>query len=216
MERSPQLVIFDCDGVLVDSERIFNLVLRDDLATRGLDLQLKDCMALFVGGSMEAVVANVQAKGVVLPADWVDNIYAKVLAKLNEGVDPIPGIHALLMHLQSINIPFCVASNGPVHKMNLTLGQTNLLPFFEGAIFSAYEIQSWKPDPTLFLTAAKHFGIAPDNCVVIEDSINGVTGAINAKMPCLAYTPEAPNPAFEKLGLTSFDHMDKVIGLLRL
>lgn len=216
INTTPQLIIFDCDGVLVDSEVLFNQVLRDDLAARGLDLDLKQCMGLFVGGSMENVVTNVEAKGLVLPADWIETIYAKVKAKLSEGVDPIPGIHTLLTHLQSIDLPFCVASNGPIDKMNLTLGKTKLLPFFEGAMFSAYQIQSWKPDPTLFLSAANHFGVSPSNCVVIEDSLNGVTGAINAKMPCLAYTPEGPNPAFEELGLTCFDNLDQVTQLLWL
>lgn len=212
----PELIIFDCDGVLVDSEIIFNQVLSDDLRERGLDLTLEQTMALFVGGSMESVEQKVKSHAIEIGEDWIETIYAKVMTRLDAGVDPVAGIPELLAYLTKIDMPFCVASNGPIHKMNSTLGQNDLLKYFENGLFSAYEISSWKPDPGLFLHAANQFKAKPENCLVIEDSENGTQAAANANMPCIAYTPEGPNPKLEANGAKCFKRMDEVIGLVGL
>lgn len=214
MIKTPELIIFDCDGVLVDSEIIFNDVLREDLNTHGLVLNAKESMALFVGGSMESVQAVLMERGVQLPENWIEQVYSKVDARLRQGVDVVAGIPELLKLLAHNKYPFCVASNGPVHKMHNTLGQNDLLPHFENALFSAYEINSWKPEPELFLHAADQFAVEPANCLVIEDSINGTQAAKNAGMPCLAYTPEGPNEALAETGATCFGLMSDIPVLL--
>ena len=216
MINRPDLVIFDCDGVLVDSEVIFNQVLSTDLSERGLDLNLQQTMALFVGGSMESVEAKVRGRGVELGDDWIQSIYSKVLSRLEEGVDPVAGIPELLAHLTDVNMPFCVASNGPIHKMQLTLGQNDLLKYFERGLFSAYEVNSWKPEPDLFLHAAKQFNGKPQNCLVIEDSGTGTLAAKNAGMPCLGYAPEGPDERLEVNGAKCFSKMNEVVELLGL
>lgn len=215
-KKTPELIIFDCDGVLVDSEVIFNEVLRDDLAGYGLELSVKESMNLFVGGSMESVQAAVATRGIELPSHWVELLYSKVETRLGAGVDVVEGIPELLKALTDKAIPFCVASNGPIKKMLLTLGQNDLLTYFENGLFSAYELNSWKPEPTLFLHAAKQFGIAPENCLVIEDSLNGTLAAKNAKMPCLAYAPEGHNEALAETGASCFTAMAEIPALIGL
>jgi len=213
---SPSLVIFDCDGVLVDSEVIFNQVLVTDLNSRGLEIQHEEALDLFVGGSLQSLVGEVESKGVALGDGWVEQLYEKVLNRLREGVDPVPGIHDLLMRLSSAQIPFCVASNGPVAKMHVTLGQNDLLPHFENALFSAYEVEIWKPEPGLFLHAAEQFSIAPEDCVVIEDSTNGTLAAQRAGMACFAYAPEEHKHRVQLNGGTRFSHMNEIPKLLNL
>lgn len=214
--KTPKLIIFDCDGVLVDSEVIFNEVLRDDLTGYGMELTVKESMDLFVGGSMESVQAAVATRGIELPKDWVDLLYEKVQTRLGAGVDAVAGIPELLKLLTEKAIPFCVASNGPIKKMNLTLGQNDLLHYFEKGLFSAYELDSWKPEPTLFLHAAKQFKVAPSDCLVIEDSLNGTLAAKNAKMPCLAYAPEGHNEKLAATGATCFTNMTEIPTLIGL
>lgn len=216
MTSAPELIIFDCDGVLVDSEIIFNKVLVEDLREHGMHLDLKESMALFVGGSMEGVVNAAKARGIGLPADWIESLYAKVLARLEQGVDAVAGVHELLEQLNTLGLPFCVASNGPIHKMEVTLGSTGLLPHFENAMFSAYEIDFWKPEPELFLHAATQFSIVPKNCIVIEDSGTGTLAAQRAGMPCLGYAPEGHDERLSNNGAKCFSSMDEVVDLIGL
>lgn len=214
MSKTPELIIFDCDGVLVDSEIIFVEVLREDLRTHGLNLDQTESMALFVGGSMESVEAAVIDRGIKLPTNWIEQVYSKVDACLRQGVDVVPGIPELLSLLTRKKIAFCVASNGPVHKMHNTLGQNDLLNYFDEALYSAYEINSWKPEPALFLHAAKQFSVQPGDCLVIEDSLNGTLAAKNAGMPCLAYTPEGANSTLSETGAICFKAMSDIPALV--
>lgn len=211
-----ELIIFDCDGVLVDSEVIFFDILYDDLCKRGMQMSHDETLQLFVGGSMEGVRSELLARGLDLPDNWIEDLYAKVLNRLKQGVDPVDGIHELLNTLVQNELPFCVASNGPVHKMDVTLGSTGLLPYFENAVFSAYEINSWKPEPELFLAAARHFNVPAAHCMVIEDSHNGTLAAKNAGMPCLGYAPHGPDEKLTNNGALCFTHMREVAALLNL
>ncbi len=214
--RKTELVIFDCDGVLVDSETVSNQVLVANLANYGLSLNLEEAMSLFVGGSMQGVMQEATRLGAALPDNWIDEIYAQTYLRLAEGVDPIDGIPALLAQLSKMDMPFCVASNGSQEKMRITLGQNGLLPLFENAMFSAHELQTWKPDPDLFLIAAKHFNVKPAHCVVIEDSKNGALAAKRAGMSCLAYAPHGEDPALLAHGAHCFSQMGLVAGLIGL
>ena len=214
--HQPKLIIFDCDGVLVDSETIFNQVLIEDLAEHGLALTVEQSMALFVGGSMSSVQSAVQKRGIHLSDDWIELLYGKVKARLEQGVDAVEGIPELLSELSHMGQQFCVASNGPVDKMHITLGQTGLLPFFDKALFSAYEVNSWKPEPGLFLHAARQFSCTPEQCVVIEDSRNGTLAARNAEMPCLGYAPTGEDQTLRENNAVPFKSMNEVTSLLGL
>lgn len=210
-----ELVIFDCDGVLVDSEPLANTVLIENLATYGLHLTLEDTERLFVGGTIAGVHKTARGLGADLPDDWVDAMYAAIFDRLRQGVDLIPGIPDLLDHLDAEGIPFCVASNGPPDKMRITLGQNGLWERFEANMVSAHTHGVAKPAPGLFLKAAEPFGVSPDRVVVIEDSRNGVTAAARAGMRCLAYLPAGDGAHLEDLGAEIIRHMNEVPGRLR-
>jgi len=165
---------------------------------------------------MEGVQSAVEDAGINLPEGWIDTLYARVMTRLEQGVDPIPGIPDVLKQLSSHGMPFCVASNGPIHKMELTLGKTGLLKYFDKTLFSAYEINAWKPEPTLFLHAARQFSVAPQNCLVIEDSVTGTLAAKRAGMPCLGYAPDGHNAELAANNAQCFSNMNELVGLIGL
>ncbi|MBF9057652.1 HAD-IA family hydrolase [Rhodobacterales bacterium HKCCSP123] len=206
----PDLVIFDCDGVLVDSEVVSNRVLAANLARHGLTLTLEQCMATFIGGSMVTVRDTARKMGADLPGTWIDLIYAEIYDALRAGVDVIAGIPALLDTLDAAGIAYCVASNGSDEKMDITLGATGLAPRFDGRRYSAHALGVSKPDPDLFLIAAAEDGIEPSRCLVIEDSASGAIAARRAGMACLGYVPEGHPDRLSAEGATIIRHMDAV------
>ncbi|CUK07551.1 6-phosphogluconate phosphatase [Ruegeria denitrificans] len=206
------LVIFDCDGVLVDSEPLSNQVLVDNLGRYGLNLTLEDSIAFFLGGTMTGVRDKARALGANLPDDWVDEVYAETYDRLRQGVDLVRGIPELLTALDSKGIPFCVASNGSPDKMKITLGQNGLWERFSEAMYSAHVLGTAKPDPVMFQTAADQFGATAP--VVIEDSQNGVMAAKRAGMRCLAYAPHGQGDKLAEFGAEVFIDMAEVPTLL--
>lgn len=208
------LVIFDCDGVLVDSEPLSNQVLIDNLGRYGLDLTLEDSVGFFLGGTMTGVRDKARDLGADLPEDWIDQVYGETYARLRQGVSLMPGIRELLDTLDHHGIPFCVASNGSPDKMAITLGQNGVWDRFHGAMFSAHQLGTAKPDPMMFQLAAEHFGASAP--VVIEDSHNGVTAAIRAEMRCLAYAPHDDGSNLTEIGAEVFSDMAEVPRLLGL
>lgn len=212
----PRLVIFDCDGVLVDSERITLAILAANLARHGLRVTEADCLSLFLGATMAGVGDKARGLGADLPESWVADIYAEMYARLREGVDPIPGIPELLDRLDAASIRYCVASNGQEEKMDITLTATSLAARFGPRRFSAYTVGSAKPDPGLFLHAAATFGVSPENAVVIEDSANGARAARAAGMRCLGYTAHTPAQSLSDEGAEVFADMAMVPGLIGL
>lgn len=211
-----EFVIFDCDGVLVDSEPISNEVLIRDLADYGLSLSHEDCEALFVGGTMRGVFETAKSMGADLPSDWVARIYDRIYKRLAEGVPVVPGIPHLLDQLDRAGIGYCVASNGSLEKMRITLGQNGLWDRFEERIFSAHEEGVAKPDPGLFLIAAERNGARPEACIVIEDSRSGARAAAAAGMACLGYAPEGDGARLADLGATVIRSMGEVAAHLNL
>jgi HAD superfamily hydrolase (TIGR01509 family) len=185
MATSVSLIIFDCDGVLVDSEGIAGRVLLDAMRDIGLFETEEAVLDVFKGQSMQACLALVSARlGRQLPADFERKLRADTAEAFRSGLRPIPGIETAL---DRIGLDYCVASSGPVEKIRLSLSLTGLLPRFEGKIFSAYEVGSWKPDPGLFLHAAAVMGAATEQTVVVEDSPVGVCAGRAAGMRVLGY-----------------------------
>ena len=212
----PRLVLFDCDGVLVDSEHTTNLVIRDDLAARGLDLTLAEVMDRFVGGTMSNVMERAAAMGANVPATWLDDIYGKIYGELARSVEIIPGVEAVLDLLDAHGIGYAVGSNGRLEKMDITLGRTGLLERFEGRLYSGQDMPQGKPAPDVYLKAAADAGVPPAECVVIEDSANGAKAGKAAKMRTLGFTrdtaPEKLAPHCNDL----FEDMTELPGLLGL
>lgn len=213
---SIKLVIFDCDGVLVDSEPITNRVLAQDMTRHGLPLSTEDAIDLFVGGTIKSAFDKACALGAELPDDWVDDFYERMIEALGREVVAIEGAHALLDRLEAAGIPYCVASNGPMRKMDVTLKRTALWPRLEGRIFSAHDVGIAKPDPGLFLHAAKALGTPADLAVVIEDSVSGVRAANAAGMHCLGLTRDTPAAKLAAHGaepIASLEQVPKWLGL---
>ncbi len=210
----PELVIFDCDGVLVDSEGIFGQVLARNLSENGLPISPADVHRLFLGGTISNVRQRAIEMGAVLDENWVSEFYAEAEEELKKGTPLVDGICQFLDRLDAVTIPCCVASNGRMSKMRITLGQNGLMDRFGGQIFSAYEVGVAKPDPGLFLHAAKMMGVSPAKSMVIEDSANGVMAAQRAGISCFAYAPNGDGKHLAALGARVFTSMYELPSLL--
>lgn len=210
-------MIFDCDGVLVDSEpAAFDLV-ASDLNRHGLDLSRAEMERLFLGGTMAAVCDKARALGAALPGTWVDDVYTRLYARLAEGTPLIPGIMDVLDQLDACAIPYAVGSNGSDRKMQVTLGQhPALLSRLEGRLFSGQTLGAPKPAPDLYLHAARALGQPPHACVVVEDSPTGARAVAAAGMACFGYSPHGDGAALRAEGATVFRAMAELPGLLNI
>lgn len=204
-------IIFDCDGTLVDSEVLGNRVLVECVNELGLDYTLEEALAQFTGRKMGDTLALVEQRlGRKLPDDFLPELRRRMAVAFEAELRPIAGVEALLRELR---VPFCVASNGPGEKMEVSLRATGLLPYFEGRIVSAYDIGSWKPEPGLFLHAAHVMGVAPERCAVVEDSILGVRGGVAAGMTVFGFAPSGDGAAMAEAGARLFSDMAALLNL---
>jgi HAD superfamily hydrolase (TIGR01509 family) len=184
---APELIIFDCDGVLVDSDRISLRVQAEWITTLGLKMTYEDCVREFLGlGMPDTLRILVERLGRPLPASWEADLSSAVSEAFYSELRPVAGV---VEALEKIVQPTCIASSGTHQKMRMTLGITELWSHFEGRIYSGEEVRRGKPAPDLFLHAAASMGVAPERCVVVEDSPFGVTAAGVAGMPVLGYAP---------------------------
>ena len=167
-------ILFDCDGTLVDSENITNRVVARMAAELGVRMTLREAQNKFGGKTLDAVIYGMkELSGKEIPNDWLPRLVKEVSKAYETDLIPMDGVKELL---DNIKIPICVASNGDPRHVKSSLVLTGLLEYFEGNIFTASEVKSPKPAPDLFLYAAKRMGFKPNDCIVIEDSIPGVTG----------------------------------------
>jgi len=181
-------VIFDCDGVLVDSERISNGTWALLLTEIGLPMTMEQSLDIFMGNSMPRCVDIVtEMMGHAPPDDLLARFTANETVALQRDLKPVPGIVALLDALDTAGMHYGVASNGEHEKMRTTLGKTGLLDRFDGKRFSAVDVGKPKPAPDLFLHAAHSLGFDPARTIVVEDSPLGVQGAIAAGMTVIGY-----------------------------
>lgn len=184
-ERTVDLVIFDCDGVLVDSELLAARVLADEVTALGLPLTAEECLHRFTGISMTAVLAAIEADlGRPLPPEFEAQVRAADERAFTRDLHAIDGVAAAVAALTCRR---CVASSGAPAKMRFTLGLTGLLALFEPHLFSASMVAHGKPAPDLFLYAADQMGAPANACLVIEDSVAGVTAAVAAGMRVLGF-----------------------------
>jgi HAD superfamily hydrolase (TIGR01509 family) len=210
----PAAVIFDCDGVVVDSEHPTLVMVRDDLEKYGLPLTLEDLEAGYIGGTVETVAAKARANGARLPEDWVSDFYERMYAMLRAQVALIPGILGVLDALDSAGIPFAMGSNGTPEKMQITLGQHGLVERFRGHLYSGQALGRPKPAPDLYLHAAARLGVPAGDCVVIEDSAAGARAARAAGMRCFGYAPKGVHAALAAEGAVLFNRMEDLPALL--
>lgn len=210
------LVIFDCDGVLVDSERIANREFALLLKEIGLHFTFAEMVDTFVGNSMPRCLEIIAGHlGHAPPNDLLDRYSAMTRLALIRELRPVRGIDALLDLLDAARLPYAVASNGDHAKMDTTLGVTGLLPRFEGRRFSSADVVHPKPAPDLFLYAAGRMGVTPARCVVVEDSPLGVEGACAAGMTVIGYADLMSAERLRAAGASLVvDHLSKLGSLL--
>ncbi|SMF95756.1 haloacid dehalogenase superfamily, subfamily IA, variant 3 with third motif having DD or ED/haloacid dehalogenase superfamily, subfamily IA, variant 1 with third motif having Dx(3-4)D or Dx(3-4)E [Methylomagnum ishizawai] len=207
-----QAIIFDSDGTLIDSETLGNQVIVECVAELGLRLTLAEAVAEFRGRKMGDTLALIEHKlGRALPDDFLPELRRRMALAFEAELKPMPGVPALL---ERLDVPFCVASNGPHDKMQVSLRATGLLRYFSGHVYSAYEIGSWKPEPGLFIHAARSLGAEPERCAVVEDSVLGVQAGIAAGMRVFGYAPGGDGEVLAQAGARVFSHMDELLPLL--
>ncbi len=207
-------VIFDCDGVVVDSEPIAFDMLADDLAAHGLNMPRHQMETELLGGTMRGVWEKARGLGADLPEGWVEAFYEKLYARLLLGTPLVPGIEAVLDALDAAGVPFAMGSNGSPRKMEITMGQHGgLLARFKGRAFSGQAMGRPKPAPDLYLHCAAIMGVEPEACAVIEDSATGALAAAAAGMQCFGYAPHG-SPPLAAAGAVLFTRMADLPGLL--
>jgi len=199
MTSSIRALIFDCDGTLVDSEPWLVEAMLAEGALHGLPPAARAVLDAHRGAPMSRQMALVAERcSAPLPVDFETCVRARMADLFHAHLQPIAGAMELV---RGLKLPFCVASNGPRHKIELVLGLTGLLPWFEGAVYSAYEIGAWKPDPDLFVHAAQQMGFAPADCAVVEDSASGIAAGLAAGMRVFALGQQPPDlpPAVQRI-----------------
>jgi HAD superfamily hydrolase (TIGR01509 family) len=183
----PSLVIFDNDGVLVDSERLANGILADLLTEAGLPYTLDEAVRDYMGGSMVSMRQKAEAKlGRPLPADLEDRYHQRLFEGFAH-LQPVPGVREVLDGLDADGTTYCLASSGTHRRIHTALTTVGFWDRFEGRIFSSEDVEHGKPAPDLFLHAANSMGVKPDDCVVVEDSPLGVAAANAAGMRVFAF-----------------------------
>lgn len=206
------LVIFDCDGVLVDSERLANQVLAELLTGIGLPTTTEESIATYMGLSSASWTAlAAETLGRPLPDDFLDRYHEGVFEAFERELEEVPGVGEVVRQLRW---PTCVASSGEHERMRLTLGRTGLHDHFDGRIYSATEVERGKPHPDLFLHAADRMGADPARCVVVEDSPFGVRGAVAAGMTALGYAAMTPAAVLAAEGAETFTSMAELPAIL--
>lgn len=196
------LVIFDCDGVLVDSETIASDVFAQHLRTIGLPYTAADCLQQFTGLSLASCRQRIeQAHEITLPTHFFDDLQHDTFARFQHALQPIAGVEIALDWLDAQRIPYCVASSGSPEKMQFTLSHTGLLPRFQQhpfnaqqRLFSAQQVSRGKPAPDLFLHAARSLQYHPAQCLVVEDSRPGIEAGLAAGMQVCAFRHPQPIP----------------------
>lgn len=213
-EMKYKCIIFDCDGVLVDSEAISAKIFRNMILELGFEMDFEIVLEQITGTSMKA---NLKFFSEFIGAELPDNFETDFRKRSYEAykthLKPITGVHDLL---QKIKVPVGVASSGPVEKIRINLTTTKLIDFFGENVFSCYDIGSWKPDPAIYLHAAKSMGFEPGECAVIEDSLVGVQAAKAGGFDVYGFARGKNKTVFEGLEAIVFSEMKELYYILQL
>jgi HAD superfamily hydrolase (TIGR01509 family) len=207
------LVIFDCDGVVVDSERIVFEVFGSFIRSLGVHLTDAETRERFLGRTLAECMTIVEGlRGAPPPPGAFERYCEDRDRVLREHVRPVAGIRDVL---ENLTIPYCIASSGGYDKMRITLGVSRLMPFFEGRLFSATEVPRGKPAPDIFLLAAQRMGASPARTAVVEDTVNGVLAGCAAGMTVLGFVDLTPAERLVEAGASrTFADMRELPALL--
>jgi len=210
-----KLVIFDCDGVLVETESITDRVLSQYFTAHGAPLPVELVSQLFVGGTMESAGAEAIRRGATLPANWLDEIYDAMFSEMAKGVHVFDGLFDLIDALDSQGIARAIASNGPLSKMKVSLTPSGLWQRFEGRIFSR-QFSAPKPAPDMLLAACAQAGISPADAIMIDDTPIGIRAAKAAGTGAIGFAEASDASALEATGVQVARSMHEVKRLLGL
>ena len=207
-------VIFDCDGTLVDSEPLTNKVIAEMAGELGIKMTWQEATSMWGGKTIDAVVYGMrELSGKDLPESWVPRLTQKVSEAYKYDLVPMDGISEVL---DSLKVAKCVASNGRPGHVEDSLKLTGLYKYFEDRVYTASEVAKPKPDPALFLYAADKMGFSKEECVVIEDSITGVTASVRAGIRVLGLVKMVSKDELIKAGAEPFTNMRELPNLLGL
>lgn len=205
-------IIFDCDGILVDSEEISTSILIQMANEIGANIKMEYALKNFTGKSLKSCLDYIEKQiDQPLPNRFEKEYRSRTFSAFKTDLKPINGIKELL---NKITVPCCVASSGPVDKIRLNLTTTNLIQKFEDRIFSSYEISSWKPNPEIFEYAAGKMGFEPNQCAVIEDSLAGVQAGVKGGFDVYGLANDKNKVELEKAGAKVFFEMNELYKLL--
>ncbi len=210
-------ILFDCDGVLVDSEVITNQVICDTLNAYGANISIEETMAIFLGKLLRDSVEQITNIIGCIPSESFFNDFLLARDKaLAERVSAIPNILHFVDAIQRANIPFAVASGADLHKMTITLGRTGLLPAFKGRMFGKDNVARSKPAPDVYWLAAKTIGVDIARCVIIEDTVTGVMAGIAAGATVIGYAGAQHTNANNLLAAGAFVVIQDIMALYTL
>ena len=210
-----RLVIFDCDGVLVDSEGPSNRAVAEEVTKLGWPMDEAESMRRFVGFRLEAMPAVIAAQiGRDVPDGWVETVRQRLIATLASELELMPGVASVLEAMSEMGLPLRVASNSSMREMEAKFGRTGLMHLLDRA-HSADEVRRGKPSPDVFLRAAEAEGVPAGACVVIEDSVPGTQAAIAAGMACLCLVPHGDGAGQIAAGGTMIRSLNEIPALLK-
>ena len=219
MRGTYSLVIFDCDGVLVDTETISNRVFAEIVTEAGWPTTTAQSHQRFRGMSIESCMTRIEAElGRPLPAGWAEDVWTRSRKAFEAGVDAIPSVGDVVQAVVDAEIATCVASSSEFEHIEVNLTRAGLRHHFGNRIFNAAMVARGKPEPDLFLHAAEQMGHAPERCIVIEDSRAGVKAGVAAGMRVFGYAgdPHTDGRALARDGAHVFDDMRALPALLGL
>jgi beta-phosphoglucomutase-like phosphatase (HAD superfamily) len=219
-QRPLELVIFDCDGVLIDSEALCNRVVAEILTEAGWPMTAEECETRFVGMSFYSMQPQIEARlGRSLGDDWVDRIVDVVTAAMEREVEPVAGARDALDAVMAMGLNWRIASNSSHQEMAAKFGRAGWLEIVHGRVHSAVDViargGAGKPAPDLFLSTAAAASVQPAHCLVIEDSVHGAAAARAAGMDCLGFVPHGDGSALRAVGAAPFHSMHDLPVLLR-
>ncbi|MCK8784701.1 HAD-IA family hydrolase [Roseomonas sp. NAR14] len=214
--RGPLAVLFDCDGVLADSEGLVNRLVAEELTGRGWAMDGNEARRLFLGLALPEMIPIVEARTGALPPDWGAALGGRIARALLERVEPMPGAPEAVRAVVMAGLPAAVASNSSRAELAAKMARLGLGPCFGPRVFSFEDVPAPKPAPDLYRAAAAACGAPPGRCVVVEDSVVGVRAGVAAGCRVLGLAAETPAAALRAAGAEVFGSMRELPGLLGL
>lgn len=212
--RSVALVIFDCDGVLVDSEAATCGLCAQAARDAGMVVSDEDSIETFSGMALPLIRTMIEREtGSTLAPDWTAMMQARFVAAMEKGARPVPGVYTMLDTVRAMGLPMRVGTNSSMEEMTVKFAATNLGHYFGDRIHSAVDVGAPKPRPDIYLTAARHEGVPPHACVVLEDSLPGAQAALAAGMTCVMLVEAGKNPP-DLSGVLRIEHLSEFPAVL--